>query len=323
MDQQTRPPRQTPPRHPRQTPPGRIPPSPADFRLCRTWLFRDGAAPATADAGTEADVLIQDLEDFTTPAMRPAARDLAPALYRQWRAAGRVACVRINPLAGGGRQDLAAVMAGAPDIVALPKVDSPARIVELDALIGEMERDCGLNPGSTAILPNIESARGILATVAIATASPRVIGCLMASEDLAADLGAERDRDAAELDHARGRFLIDCVAAGVIAVDCPYTWSDAEGAAACARRARRLGYTAKSLVDPGHAGVINAVLTPSPAEITAARRIVDTFDAARARGAARVELDGVLVELPRRNNAARLLARAHAFITAGLIGDPS
>ncbi|MFD0391143.1 hypothetical protein ACFQ4K_30245 [Tistrella bauzanensis] len=65
------------------------------------------------------------------------------------------------------------------------------------------------------------------------------------------------------------------------------------------------------------------MLTPSPAEIATARRIVDRFDAARARGAARVELDGVLVELPRRNNAARLLARAHAFITAGLIGDPS
>ena len=42
-------------------------------------------------------------------------------------------------------------------------------------------------------------------------------------------------------------------AAGVEAIDCPYTFSDVRGAAAEARQAKRLGYRAKSLVTPAHA----------------------------------------------------------------------
>ena len=92
--------------------------------LCRSWLFVEGSNErALQDASScGADVLIQELEDFTTPAQRPAARALAPDLYSSWRAAGVVVAVRVNPLADDGMEDLAWVMRGAPDIVALPKV---------------------------------------------------------------------------------------------------------------------------------------------------------------------------------------------------------
>jgi citrate lyase subunit beta/citryl-CoA lyase len=50
-----------------------------------------------------ADVLIQELEDFTPPAQRPEARVMAAEIYSTWRAAGIVAAVRINPLETGGR----------------------------------------------------------------------------------------------------------------------------------------------------------------------------------------------------------------------------
>jgi citrate lyase subunit beta/citryl-CoA lyase len=75
------------------------------------------------------DVLIQELEDFTPPALRPAAHLLAIDLYPPWRAAGAVVAVRVNPLDAGGMDDLAAVMRGRPDMVALPKVAEPAQVV--------------------------------------------------------------------------------------------------------------------------------------------------------------------------------------------------
>jgi citrate lyase subunit beta/citryl-CoA lyase len=103
------------------------------------------------------------------------------------------------------------------------------------------------------------------------------------------------------------------VAAGVVAVDCPYTWSDVEGVKRDTRWARRLGYLAKSLVDPAHAAVINASLSPDEQEIGRARTIVAAFESARAKGEARVELDGSLVELPTYSNAKRLLARGEAM----------
>ncbi|MCC7047228.1 MAG: CoA ester lyase [Alphaproteobacteria bacterium] len=284
--------------------------------LRRSWLFVPGADTAALGqaADSEADVAIQELEDFTAPDRRPAARALARDTYARWRQAGLVAAVRVNPLGSGdGMADLEAAMAARPDAVLLPKVDRPAQVVELAACVERLERAHGMAPGSTELVPNVESARGLVAAVAIASASPRVVACLMASEDLAADLGAERGRDALELAHARARFHVDCVAAGVLSIDCPYTWRDVEGAVADTLRARRLGYRAKSLVVAEHARPINAVLTPAPAALAQARRVIAAFDQARLQGLGGVELDGSMVELPIYLNAKRLVARAEAF----------
>jgi len=127
---------------------------------------------------------------------------------------------------------------------------------------------------------------------------------------MAADLGAERGRDGQELLYVRQRFHLECRAAGVVSIDCPYTFTDTEGLEAETRHARRLGYTAKSLVRPDHAAVVNACFTPSRDEAAKAKRIVDAFDTAES---AHVELDGVMLELPIVANARRVLARAQAF----------
>jgi citrate lyase subunit beta/citryl-CoA lyase len=284
-------------------------------RLCRSWLFLEGANEDVLRraSASGADVLIQELEDFTPPAARPVARLLAADLYPLWHEAGAVVAVRVNPLDQDGMDDLAAVMRGAPDIVALPKVAEPHHVMRLDEAVTRFERDYGIPRGSTALLPNIEFARGLVQTDAIAKASRRTIACLLASEDLAADLGAERGQDGAELAYCRQRFLVECVAADVVAIDCPYTWSDIEGVRRDTSWARRLGYVAKSLVDPAHVAVINGILSPDDEEIRRAHQIVTAFEAARAAGEARVEVDGSLVELPTYHTAKRLLARGEAM----------
>jgi len=285
-------------------------------RFCRSWLFLEGANEAVLSRApaSGADVLIQELEDFTPPPLRAKARALAPDLYAAWRAAGCMVAVRVNPLEQDGMDDLAAVMRGAPDIVALPKVAEPRDVTRLDEAVTRFERECGIAEGSTALLPNIEFARGLVQTGAIAKASRRVAACLMASEDMAADLGAERGQDGVELAYCRQRFLVECVAASVVAVDCPYTFSDIDGLARDTRWARRLGYVAKSLVAPEHACVVNGILSPDESELLRAKRLVAAFESARATGQGRVELDGALVELPAYHTAKRLLARHAAML---------
>jgi citrate lyase subunit beta / citryl-CoA lyase len=280
--------------------------------LCRSWLFLPGAEQSVllAAPASGADVLIQELEDFTPAELRSRAHAMAPAVFRAWRAAGAVVAVRINPLELDGMADLAAVMRAAPDIVALAKVAEPEQVQRLDQAITRFEREYALPERSTALLPNIEFARGLVQTSAIVRASPRTVACLRASEDLAADLGAERAPDGFELAYARQRFLIECVAAKTVAVDCPFTWRDAHGVERDTRWARHLGYKAKSAVMPEHAAIINRVLTPSAEEIAHAKAIVHAFESARARGVPSVEVDGSLVEVPTWLNAARLLARA-------------
>ena len=64
-------------------------------RPWRTWLFVPGADAAAhaAAARSGADVLIQELEDFTPPELRPKARSLAADLYARWRKAGALVAV--------------------------------------------------------------------------------------------------------------------------------------------------------------------------------------------------------------------------------------
>jgi citrate lyase subunit beta/citryl-CoA lyase len=270
----------------------------------------DEAALARAP-DSHADVLIQELEDFTPPPLRPKARELSGPTFAAWRARGVVAAVRVNPIDhADGLADLEAVMRGAPDIVALPKVSEAAQMEQLALTVAALEERYGLVPGSTELLPNIESARGLTQLQEIVAVSPRIKSCLLASEDLAADLGAIRAPDGLELAYARQRFILECTAAGVMAIDCPHTWADGETARAETLVARRLGYRAKSAVAHDHAAMLNEVLTPSTAEVAEAERIVTNFETAQAEGLGRVEIDGNLIEVPTYTNAKRLLARA-------------
>ena len=84
--------------------------------------------------------------------------------------------MRINPIESEGRADLAAAMRGAPDIVLMSKVAEPAQVAALDEEVSRFEERLGLPAGATELAPNIESARGIMQTYAIAKASPRDLG---------------------------------------------------------------------------------------------------------------------------------------------------
>jgi citrate lyase subunit beta/citryl-CoA lyase len=279
--------------------------------LLRAWLFGPGADSAVHEAmsASGADVLIQDLEDFTPAARRDEARALAAGLFSRWRTAGARVCVRINALHEDGPLDLACVVPAKPDFIAYPKAATASDMRELDLAITVLEQQAGLVRGSIGILPVCETALGVVNLREIAAASPRIRYALLGAEDLAADLMAERSREAVELDYARRRFLLECRAAGIEPIDAPYTFTDAEGAAQEAGYARRLGYRAKSLVRAEHTAAILAALMPSDAQKDQALRIVKAFEAARALGEERALVDGLWVEVPTYLNAKRLLAQ--------------
>jgi len=256
-------------------------------------LFVPGADEAAhaAAARSGADVMVLELEDFTPPELRAKARALSARAFELWRRAGAVAAVRINPLETCGREDLAGLARA--DIVMMSKVASPEQVRTLAGLVPDGE-----------LVPNVETAAGLIRTHEIAKSHPRITAMLVASEDMVADLGTERSRTGEELAYVRARFLVECRAAGVEAIDCPYTFSDVKGAMADARYAKRLGYRMKSLVDPAHAAAINRVFTP---DIAKAKRIVAAFEKARSQGRDRANVGGALIEVPVYAAAKRLL----------------
>jgi citrate lyase subunit beta / citryl-CoA lyase len=270
--------------------------------MIRTWLFVPGADAAAhaAAARSGADVIILELEDFTPPALRPRARALAAQAFGAWRRAGATAAVRVNPLEGDGRTDLESVLPGKPDVVLMPKVVSAGQVEALEQATG----------GALDLVPNVETAAGLANLPSILKASRKIVAALLASEDLVADLGTNRSRGGEELAYARQRFLLECRAAGVEAIDCPYTFSDVKGALADATWAKRMGYRMKSVVDSSHVRAINRVLTVQPSEVSRARKIITAFEQSRRQGKERARVAGKLVEVPIYAAAKRLLASA-------------
>ena len=113
---------------------------------------------------------------------------------------------------------------------------------------------------------------------------------------------------AAELVYARSAIVVAAVAARRQAID--GIWPDVadnEGLRHDAVQARRLGFSGKSLIHPGQIETINDVFSPSAAEVSHARRVIDAFEEAQRKGLGAVALDGTLLDQPIVERARRTL----------------
>jgi citrate lyase subunit beta/citryl-CoA lyase len=260
---------------------------------------------------TSLDVAILDLEDGVPPDEKDRARAaIASALAVRSNGESPARYVRVNRDPGARDADLAAVLRPGLDGVVAPKIDEPDEVVGLSRDLDEREEAAGLARGSIRVVASIESARGLIEARAIAASADRVIALLFGAEDFARDLGlpAEREAEAAELLYARSAVVVAAVAARRQAID--GIWPDVantEGLRRDAVQARRLGFSGKSLIHPGHIETINDVFSPSAAEVSYARRVVDAFDRAQAKGDGAVALDGRLLDQPIVERARRTL----------------
>lgn len=265
---------------------------------------------------SDLDVALLDLEDGVPPSSKDDARRLvADVLGRPPHGgAGPMRYVRIRrALSDDGAADLDAIVQSGLGGIMAPKV---ARADEVEWLAGELdvrERDANIPRGTIRIIPSIETAAALLEAPRIARAADRVIGLAFGSEDFALDLGlpTKREGEAADLIYARSAVVVSAASAGKLAFD--GIWPDIEDAAglrADSLRARRLGFSGKTLIHPSQVAVVNEVFSPTAAEVEEATRVVRAFDEALGRGHGAVALDGRMLDAPVVDRARRVL-RAH------------
>ena len=285
----------------------------------RSWLF----VPADSDRklakvdGSGADATILDLEDAVAPARKDAARAMAAAFVGERPRAVRAGAlwVRINPLDGGhALADLAAVVAGAPDGIVLPKAGGPCDVMRLGHYLDALEVAAGLARGGIAILPVATETAAAPFTLGdyARVRPPRLAGLTWGAEDLSAELGASGNTDAdgrwmLTYRIVRSLTLLGAHAAGVAAIDTLYVdFRDEAGLRAASVAARAEGFAGRLAIHPAQVATINAAFTPSEAEAEHARRVVEAF--AAEPGAGTVGLDGRMLDRPHLRAAERLLA---------------
>jgi len=79
---------------------------------------------------------------------------------------------------------------------------------------------------------------------------------------------------------------------------------------AAANRAAVLGYEGKWAIHPSQIALANQVYTPSEAEVTRARRIMQAMDEAAKAGKGAVSLDGRMIDIASIRMAEALLVKA-------------
>jgi citrate lyase subunit beta/citryl-CoA lyase len=261
------------------------------------------------------DVALLDLEDGVPPASKEEARRLvADVLGGAPAEAAPLRYVRIRrALSDDGAADLDAIVRPGLAGIMAPKVAGADEVERLAGELDARERDAKMAPGTIRIIPSIESAAALIEAPRIAKATGRVIGLAFGSEDFALDLGlpTKREGEAADLLYARSATVVAAVAAGKLAFD--GIWPDIEDAAgfrADSQRARRLGFSGKTLIHPGQVAVVNEIFSATAEEVEEARRVVRAFDEGLARGHGAVALDGRMLDAPVVDRARRVLRAA-------------
>jgi citrate lyase subunit beta/citryl-CoA lyase len=287
--------------------------------LSRTYLFAPAnhARRAEKALGLAADAVILDLEDAVAVAEKPGARAAVLTLRSAPRRPRLYA--RVNALGTEwGYADLVAMVTQGVDGIVLPKLESADEAKTADWLIGALEREAGLAPGSIDLMPIVETAAGFTQLEAIARAGTRIRRLAFGAGDFTLDLAITWSREEAELLPYRSAFVAISRAAGLEApVDTVWVdLQDAEGFMRSAAHVSGLGFQGKMCIHPDQVPVANRIFSPDPSKVAWSRRVIAAFERAEAEGLASIQLDGKFIDYPIVFAARRMLSHADAIEAA-------
>ncbi len=270
------------------------------MKLPRTYLFVPGDRPErfAKALASGADVVVLDLEDAVAPAAKEAARAIVAAFLATTPELGRIV-LRINDeTTPWFAADLAMVASNAARAVMLTKAER----IETLALVHA-------NCPDAALLPLVETARGMLAAQALA-AAPGVQRLVFGTVDYALDL--DLGNDPVALDAASAHLALVSRAAGLTAPVAGVSTAIDDTAALLSdwARARLFGFGAKLCIHPKQVAPLHAAMVPTAAELAWARQVLQAAAAAQAAGLGAVQVDGKMIDKPVIERARRIADRA-------------
>ena len=310
----------------------------ATSRIHRSELAVPGSNPAMFEkaANSAADVVFLDVEDAVAPDDKAQARKNIIQGLNDIEWGRKSMMVRINGLDTHYMyRDVVDIVEACPrlDMILIPKVGTAADVYAIDMMVTQIETAMGRTKriGFEVL---IETALGMANVEAIAQSSKRLEAMSFGVADYAAstrarttviggvnkDSGVLSDRDAdgkreyfwTDPWHAaQTRMMVACRAYGLRPIDGPFgDFSDPDGYVAAANRAAVLGYEGKWAIHPSQIALANQVYTPSEAEVTRARRIMQAMDEAAKAGKGAVSLDGRMIDIASIRMAEALLVKA-------------
>lgn len=262
-----------------------------------------------------ADVILFDLEDSVPLQEKDAARYLVEYALRYLDFSNTEVAIRINGMdTPYWEEDIEKIIPEKPDMIRLPKAETKEQIKRLDEEISKIEEKSGIKVGNTKIMVSIESAKGLKNAYDIATASIRLQAIAIGGEDFTADLGVKKTREGNELLVARGVLVLAAKAAKVDVIDSVFSdVNDEEGFRMETEKAKAMGFTGKSVINPRQIPIVHDVFKPTEEEIQEAIKITQVIEEAKKKGSGVISLNGKMVDKPIVEKAERVLELAKAL----------
>lgn len=290
------------------------------MRLRRSMLFVPGNNPGVMkDAHIyRPDSIMFDLEDAISVMEKDSARYLVYNMIKKlkplYEELGIEIVVRINGLdTEYGIEDLEMMVRAQPDVIRIPKTDSKDDVLGVEKEIERIEKEIGLEVGTTKLMVAIESPKGALNAYEIATSSKRLVGMAIGGEDYVTNLKTVRSQEGIELFTGRGMIVMAARAAGIDALDSVYSdINNDEGFVREAEMVKKMGFSGKSLIHPKQIELIHKVYTPSEKDILKAEKIVLATEEALKENKGVFTVDGKMVDRPIIERAKNILRLAKA-----------
>ena len=315
---------------------------PATTRLNRSELAVPGSSPQFFEkaAKSAADVIFLDLEDAVAPDDKETARKNVIQALNDIDWGSKTMSLRINGLDTHYMyRDVVDVVEQAGrrlDLIMIPKIGTPSDVYAVDMLLTQIEAAKGLKK-RIGIELIVETALGMQNVEAIAGASTRLESLHFGVADYAASTRArtvnigganpnyavltdkddkgQRQLHWGDMWHfALSRMVVAARANGLRPIDGPFgDFSDPDGYRWAAKRAAALGCEGKWAIHPSQVALANDEFSPSEAEVTRARRILEAMAQAQKEGRGAVALDGRLIDLASIRQAEVLVKKAEAI----------
>lgn len=263
-----------------------------------------------------ADAVTLDLEDTVLDSRKEEARALVKDAIRVAAMGAGEVFVRVNkPLAQADIE--ASVWPGLSGIV-LSRVESPEEVEEASRVISAIEGCRGLEKGSLQMVLLLESAKAVWNIREIITVDPRVSQVALDESDLSADLGIMPLPDQDPFVYARGRVVVEAIAAGVQPVGVTHPmgtqarFPSPEEMLKIATDSKNLGFKGILCPHPSWVEPVNTALTPTESQVDYYTQVRDIFAQAIAAGTAAVPFHGRMIDVPVDEWAKDVLAMAAA-----------
>ena len=270
-------------------------------------LYLPGNTPSLMiNAGVhKPDGIILDLEDAVAHTKKYEARFMVRNALRNIDFYGAERMVRINQVPAG-LADLEFLIPHNVNLILVPKCESAEQIRLVNEKISELKAKYNIN-GNVWLMPIIESALGVLKALEIAQ-SENVVALAIGLEDYTADLGTRRTQEGTESFFARSMVVNACKAAGIQAIDSVFSdVADMEALKENVIRSKALGFDGMGCIHPRQIRVIHENYAPDTVEIEKAKKIVNAFIEATAKGLGVVSLGTKMIDPPVVKRAQKLI----------------